>query len=332
MAAEKYRTLASMLRAGQFTVESLQSETGINASTIRTVINRYRNALEEDLLPTGMRGGQRMAYKVKPEARASIQEELKGLFSEVSGNPVLEADLSALRQERIAETPAELRAAEHLLDRCKSLEGNARVRTLRHIAANIQVAERILGSSQAYSSNRAQIQARLERAKKGLHQFEHPVPDDVATALAEAVPRARPKASAPPKEVIVAHVRAKDIATASFVRGIFHGRNIAVKWVDASHAQRASIASGYVYVAVDSSKNRAEAKKRVLEKWKSLRVATKGAQLCVVDAAKRNDVMAAAVESVHGYYIPDALNITFNGLFWDKDEAEQLPPSLQSLA
>src|SRR5437016_3695261 len=79
-----YKVLRSMLVLGEFTTRSLEQHTGINATTISTIVQRKLGMLDRiGLVETGQPGGKLIRYKLKPEAEAILRDEIGGLFDDV---------------------------------------------------------------------------------------------------------------------------------------------------------------------------------------------------------------------------------------------------------
>jgi hypothetical protein len=79
---EGYRILRTISGYGRqpFTVAQLATDTGINQGTIRTVLNRERELLEETgRVETGRRGAQPKLYTLRTRAGAALRERLGAL-------------------------------------------------------------------------------------------------------------------------------------------------------------------------------------------------------------------------------------------------------------
>lgn len=333
-----------MLRARDFTVESLHKETQINQSTIRTVIGRYRSALDEESVPTGMPGGQPVVYSIKPEARAAIQKEVQGLFDEASGPLSFDKESSPLSRERHASVPAELRAAEFLLQRAERASGEGKVRALSQAAKNLAVVERVVVGGQTYRAVASEVRSRLQDLKQRVERLQVPTPGAGHGEVIAEEPILEPalagaghgeviteELTTEPAymmgEVVVTPVREEDNLSASFVCGMIHGHDVPVRMVSATGFRTKPILKrgARVFVTIDSTKKRAEARKYFYERLSKLQNSVpRGSKLCVVDMSIDHSI-AAAVASVSGRYIPNALNISFNTLFGQRaDEKDKL--------
>ncbi|HBB97218.1 MAG TPA: hypothetical protein DC054_17715 [Blastocatellia bacterium] len=79
-----YRVLRSMLVLGEFTTRSLEQHTGINPTTIGTIVQRKLVMLDRvGLVESGQPGGKLIRYKLKPEAEATLRDEIGSLFDDV---------------------------------------------------------------------------------------------------------------------------------------------------------------------------------------------------------------------------------------------------------
>jgi hypothetical protein len=98
-----------MATLGQFTVPQVVASSGVKDGTVRTVIQRWRDALEEvGQEPTGKPGGQLIIYRVTGDGLARIRDHLGQV--ERAG-----AFRTAVQAVGRPGTPTALVAAEHIL-------------------------------------------------------------------------------------------------------------------------------------------------------------------------------------------------------------------------
>lgn len=119
---ERYKTLGAMLALGEFSISEVAILSGVREPSVRTILRR-EDAYAEQIgtQPSGRRGGQPRRWRVRPEARERLRNELKELerlgagpwigASEQGHTPVPEALIAAqnvlLREVPAAADPAE---------------------------------------------------------------------------------------------------------------------------------------------------------------------------------------------------------------------------------
>jgi hypothetical protein len=81
---ERYKVLGAMLALKQFTVEDLARFSGVNPTTVRTVLNREAKYLHEaGRRATGQPGGQYTRYELDRKHVTLLRSELQELFGQV---------------------------------------------------------------------------------------------------------------------------------------------------------------------------------------------------------------------------------------------------------
>jgi hypothetical protein len=168
MNGEKYKTLAGMLALRRFTVADLAHYTGVKASTVRSVIGRFRNLIRESgSRPTGKPGGQEKAYEVQQKEVPRIEKLLGDLFDR----------LKVVRTEKsVTPCPIGLNTAEDAIQRHKSQPTSRDVKNVLETAwidlkgANAEIEE--LAAVYGESSGISEMRARSKEAETYLRVFK----------------------------------------------------------------------------------------------------------------------------------------------------------------
>jgi len=99
-----------MLALGEFSVSDLAALSEVRKATVRTVLRRERQYVEEvGIMPTGRRGGQPVRWRLRPETREHLRAQLEEL-ERLGVGPWI-----GQHQDASHALPAGLIAAEHVL-------------------------------------------------------------------------------------------------------------------------------------------------------------------------------------------------------------------------
>lgn len=94
--SDKARVLHAALSRVKFTVADLVKLSGTSAETVRTVIARSKDLIEEDeMIPSGRRGGQVKSYRLKDTARGRLSGQLERLTEMLAPPPSEPADTAS---------------------------------------------------------------------------------------------------------------------------------------------------------------------------------------------------------------------------------------------
>jgi len=119
MVLERYRTMGAVLALGEFTVSELARLSGVREPTVRTVLRRERDLVEQiGTRKVGRRGGQPGHWRLRPEARERLRAQLQEL-ERLGVGPWL-----GEREDDSHVLPAGLTAAEDVLLRLAPLASN----------------------------------------------------------------------------------------------------------------------------------------------------------------------------------------------------------------
>lgn len=81
---ETYKVRGAMLMLPAFTAEELSQQSGVKISTVRTILARSSEFVEEvGRIASGKRGGQETRLRVRPSKAEELQRELEALFSDL---------------------------------------------------------------------------------------------------------------------------------------------------------------------------------------------------------------------------------------------------------
>ena len=87
MKLNSFKILGAILNLSQFTVGEVVELAGVPKGTVYTFLRRRKDVLTSEVTPVpegAPRGGQEKTYRIKPEARATLEQELDALFASVS--------------------------------------------------------------------------------------------------------------------------------------------------------------------------------------------------------------------------------------------------------
>jgi len=74
---ERYKTLGAMLALGEFTVADLAVLSGVGEPTVRTILRRDAEYIEQlGSEPTGRPGGQPVRWRLRSDARERLRGQL----------------------------------------------------------------------------------------------------------------------------------------------------------------------------------------------------------------------------------------------------------------
>lgn len=159
---ERYKTLGAMLALGEFSISELAVLSGVRQSSVRTILRRETAYAEQTgTQPSGRRGGQPRRWRVRPEAREQLRDELREL-ERLGVGPwigVSEQEPSAVPEAIIAAQDVLLRAVPAAAD------PGERAELVKLAEAQLEIA--------AATSSENQLVGHHRRIAKLLIELEH---------------------------------------------------------------------------------------------------------------------------------------------------------------
>lgn len=298
MLQARHIAIAAMLRMERFTVAELHGACDVNVGTIQTLLSRRPELFEVvETRDTGRRGGRPKVYRVRPDARVALKEELSMFsFADVSGlNKDPKAPFANFTLEE-EESPAELRVAEVLLD---ELEGDCseseRLSKIRQVDDYLRAAESIIRDQPSGSAMRSAagrlFAASMKAALGGLDPFLKP----------------SGQGERPPVMVGASAWEVGDIARQVQIAlsTVLHGYSIEVEYADADEVRdklpkEENVEPNIVVLPIDS--NSADVNAEVLE---LVRECAEYSLVVVVDIG-RQDGLSAEITALGGHYVSGA--------------------------
>jgi hypothetical protein len=161
MNGENYRILAGMLALRTFTVEQLVHFTEANPSTVRSVIGRNKDIIDEKgSLPTDRRGGREKQYQVKAEKVSELRASLKKLFGDLKESSLAEMPEVSNLQVPIGLLTAEDAIRDYRTDPSQDHDQNIEIAKIDLRGAQMEIEElaATFGDCRAISDMRIRVE------------------------------------------------------------------------------------------------------------------------------------------------------------------------------